>query len=263
MTPSPLDRAFAAAEADETDAARLRAYALMLETDLRTPLRADDPGAAPDAPLRPLVFDLSDGPMALAFDDDGRMADFFGAPTEYAALPGRALVALLAEAGLGLALNPDTGAAALDGETLRWIARELIAPPDSVALSGALRVGPPTGAAPDLLAALAARIAAAPGFIAEAWLVRLGPDDAPGELTLAFLPNPAARRAADGLAAMLAACAEPHAPPGERVATGALAPDGALLAAARAQGVALHAPSAVEAAAKSAPAAVRTPPRLR
>jgi hypothetical protein len=246
---SALDRVFAAAEAEGApEAARLRAYALLLETALCCPV-AD---AAEDAPPAPLTFPLSGGPVALAFDDDARMAGFFGRATAYVALPGRALAALLAEAGLGLAVNPDAETAALPHETVAWIAREMAAPPEAAALSGALTVGPPTGAPPSLLAALGGKLAELPGLVAEAWLVRLGAGEGAGELTLAFLPAPAARRAAEGIAAALAARAEPHAPEGERVAAGALAEGHRLLEAARLHGIALGA---------APPAAPAAPPR--
>jgi hypothetical protein len=258
MTRSPLDRAFAEADAPgATEVARARAYALLLETELCAPVAE----GAPDAPPSPLVFDLSEGPVALAFDGDARMAGFFGRPTAFVSLPGRALAALLAEAGLGLALNADCETAVLPAETVAWIVGEMAGPPDAADLSGALVVGPPDGAPESLLAALAERLAGWPGLVAEAWLVRLGAEAGASDLALALVPAPAAFRAAEGLCAALAARAEPYAPPGETVAVGALREGHPILNAARAQGIGLHPGRATNPASEAAPP--RTPPKLR
>jgi hypothetical protein len=258
---TPLDRAHAAAEAPgAAPDARTRFYALLLESTLLLPV---DP-TPPDAPLQPMVFPLDDGPVALAFDDDARMAGFFGGPTEYVALPGRALAAALAEAGLGLGLNLGEAPSAtlLDAAAVRWLAAEAGGGVDTADLSGALTLGPPSGATPGLLAALAERVAAFPGLIAEARLARLGPGGAPGRLTLLILPAPAARRAAEGLAAALGRAAAPHAPSGEEVAVGVLAEGHPLLGPARRLGADLAPPPAPAPAAEAPPAPPR-PPVLR
>jgi hypothetical protein len=256
---TPLDVAFRAAEADGAPAdARARFYALLMETSLCAPVEPAPEDAAP----KPMVFALAEGPVALGFDDDARMAGFFGAPVEYVALPGRALVAALAEAGLGLGLNLGEAPSAtlLDAATVRWLAAEMAAAPQAETMAGPLTVAPPAGAEAPLLAALAERLAAFPAMVAEAWLVRLAAGVGPARLTLLLLPSPGAARAAEGIAGALARAAEPFAPPGETVAVAPLAEGHPLLGPARARGVGLHPGPAPEPESPPPPAG---PPRLR
>ncbi|WP_333833318.1 SseB family protein [Rubrimonas sp.] len=266
---TPLDRAWAEAEAEGApESARARFFALLLETRLLVPVTP----TPDDAPLAPLTFELEEGAVALAFDDDARMAAFFDAPVEYVALPGAGLMAALAEAGLGLGLNlgEAPSAALFRAPDVAFVAAEAGGALAASTLSGALRVGPPLGASEAMLAALAERVAALPGLVAEAWLVRLAPGVGAGEgagaLTLLLTLPPSARRAGEGIAALLGRAAQPFAPDGESVAVGLLDPDHGLSAPARAQGVGLHPaplptpPSALP----SAPAPRPTgPPRLR
>jgi hypothetical protein len=260
MTATPLDRAHAAAHAPGApEAAMARFWALMVETALHVPVTP----APEDAPLAPLVFPLETGPVALAFDDDARMAAFFEAPTDYVTLTGRSLVAALAEAGLGLGLNLGDAPSAtlLDGDTVRWIAAEMGGEVEALDLTGALTVAPPVAAPRALAVALAERVAAMPGLIAEAWLVALTPDGAAPSLALLIRPAQAARRAVAGLVTVLGRAAAVHGAEAGPVAVGVVEEGHPLLPAARAHGRALHAPP--EAAA--APAAPRpaAPPRLR
>jgi hypothetical protein len=250
---TPLDAAHAAAEVPGAEeSARLRFYALLLETTLCVPVEA----GPEDAPIRPRVFRLESGPVALAFDDDGRMAAFFGGPTDYVSLTGRALAAAAAEAGLGFGLNLDAPSATLlSAEAVAWLADEMGGGAEAADLSGPVRVAPPAGADAPLLAALAERLASLPGMVAEAWLVRLERKEA-AELALLVLPAPAARRAGEGIAALLGrvAAASGSAP----LAVGLLDEGHALLAPARARGVGVHPGPAPEPVAKPA-----APPRLR
>ncbi|TVQ56547.1 MAG: SseB family protein [Rhodobacteraceae bacterium] len=251
---TPLDAAHAAAEAPGApESARLRFYALLLETTLCVPV---EPGPE-DAALRPRVFPLEAGPVALAFDDDGRMAGFFGGPTDYVSLTGRALAAAAAGAGVGLGLNLDAPSATLlPAEAVAWLAAEMGGGAEAADLSGPVTVAAPTGIDGALLAALAERLAGLPGMVAEAWLVRLERPEA-SELALLLLPAPAARRAGEGLAALLGRVAA--AAGAASVAVGLLDDGHALLGPARAKGVGLHPGPAPEApAAKPA-----GPPRLR
>ncbi|MFN3613001.1 MAG: SseB family protein [Rubrimonas sp.] len=261
MTLTPLDRAHAAAEAPGApDDARARFYALLLETPLCVPVEPQ----AGDAGPKPLVFALEDGPVALGFDDDARMAAFFEAPTEYVTLPGRALATLLAQAGLGLGLNlgEAPSAALLDADLVRWIAAEMGGGLDAAELTGPLTLASPEGATPGLLAALAERLAAFPGMVAGAWLARLGPEGAPGRLTALILPADAAVRGAQALAAELGRAAAPHAPVGEDVAVGLLNRDHPLIEPARRRGIDLLAAPTDIPRPERAPATPR-PPVLR
>lgn len=233
MSLTALDHAHAAA--DDSDEARARFYALLLETPLCVPVEPQPEGTA----LKPVVFALEDGPVALGFDDDARMAAFFEAPTDYVTLPGRALAALLAEAGLGLGLNlgDAPSASLLDAALLRWLAAEMGGELDAAELDGPLTVAAPAGATPGLLAALAERLAAFPGMAAGAWMVRVGADGAAGRLAVLLLPADAAVRGAQALAAELGRAAAPHAPTGEDVTVGVLTRAHPLLDPARRLGV--------------------------
>jgi hypothetical protein len=257
---TPLDRAHAAAEAaGAPEAARLRFYALLAETPLCAPVEPAPEGA----PLKPMVFEVEGGPLALGFDDDGRMADFFGEPTEYVRIEGRALLAALAGAGLGLGLNLGApSGTTLDAATVAWLSAEMGGAVEAAEVAGPVTVAPPAGAERGLLAALAARVAEMPGMVAEAWLVTLGRPAGAG-LAVLVLPGPTAARAAEGVAAALGRAAAAYAPDGAPVEIALLAEGRPLLAAARAQGAALHPVAAPAPPPDAAPPRPATPPKLR
>lgn len=97
------------------------------------------------------LFPLDGVNVALACDAEDRLAGFFGAPVAYAAMPGRALAALLRTEGAGLLVNP--GAASemlLDAGMLDWLTGALAAEPQPD--EARLRL---TGPHPDTVAALA------------------------------------------------------------------------------------------------------------
>jgi hypothetical protein len=254
---TPLDRAFLAAEADE--AVRPRFYALLVETALFAPVTP----MPEDAPVAPQVFALETGPVALAFDDDARMAAFFEAPTEYVTLPGRDLIAALADAGLGLGLNLGEAPSAtlLDAATVRWIAAEMGGEAEAADLSGAVTVAAPAGAPRALIAGLAERVAQMPGLVAEAWLVGMTPEAGARSLAVLVLPGPLAARAVSGVVTALGRAAAVHGAEAGAVSVGVLTEAHPLLRPARAQGLALHPRAMPEAAPSPKPPA--GPPRLR
>jgi hypothetical protein len=257
---TPLDRAHDAAhQHGADDAAMARFYALLVETPLMVPVHP----VAEDSPISPQVFDLSTGPVALAFDADERMTAFFEGPVEYVALTGRSLVEALAGQGLGLALNLGEAPSAtlLDAETIRWVAAEMGGEVDAMDLGGALTLSPPGNAPHSLLAALAERVAQMPGLVQEAWLVTLTPETAEARLALLLLPGTAARRAVPGVVTALSRAAAVHGSEAGSVAVGVLDEVHPLLAPARRTGLALHPPPD-----QTAPRARTTgdaPPRLR
>lgn len=61
--------------------------------------------------IHPRVFDLSEGPILLAFDTEDRLAGLGLGPVPYAQLPGRIIAQHLAGQGVSLGLNLNTGAA--------------------------------------------------------------------------------------------------------------------------------------------------------
>lgn len=133
--------------------------------------------AEPDGQaISPQVFATSEGSFALAFYGTQALADFAGAPAPYAAMPGRALAALLVQGGYGLALDPGGAGIVLAAEDLRWLTETLATPPDPGAAAIA-RVEPPGEVPPDLLDAIAARVA--PGLFEDLVLARIDEDALP------------------------------------------------------------------------------------
>lgn len=102
-------------QSGQEDAA-LRFYQSLADTDLI--LLLDGSQA-----LRPKVFDLSDGPMILAYDLEERLSSTHGA-AGYAALPGRVLAQQMLGQGLSLGLNLGSDAPSemvLPPDALRWL----------------------------------------------------------------------------------------------------------------------------------------------
>lgn len=103
---------------------------------------------AEGAVLHPLPFPTEAGPIALAFQSEADLAAFTEKPAAYAALPGRALVAALAEAGLGLGLDfGQAQAALLPASALKALRALWAAPlpqsPESPPLPQTLTAPPP------------------------------------------------------------------------------------------------------------------------
>lgn len=98
---------------------------------------------------------LGDAPLrfALACDLQERLADFWGGPVAYAAMPGRVLADTLARDGKGLFVNPGSASEMLLGpDDLAWLVEALkVSPAPSQAT-----VIPPTlfAPAPEIVAAL-------------------------------------------------------------------------------------------------------------
>ncbi|WP_333829893.1 SseB family protein, partial [Pararhodobacter sp.] len=122
---TPLETALARMQAAPKDTARrLQFHAELLDTELFVLLADEATGPA----LRPKVFEFEAGRAVLVFDSESRLADFAGEVVPYAALPGRVLVMMLAQAGeaLSLLISPDSEhAELLPPEALEWLARTL------------------------------------------------------------------------------------------------------------------------------------------
>ncbi len=168
---TPLDRAVRLVGEDASDAGSVfdalfnAELALLLEEEPR------------DDRFRPALLELESGPTALAFDTVDRLAAFTDRPAPYAAMPGRALVSLLAEGEsngrkLSLAVNPGVAPSELfyGPEALAW-AVEFLADRPAEEDARILAFGPPHQASETLLAALDAKLAALSMALAEAWLV--------------------------------------------------------------------------------------------
>ncbi len=166
---TPLDRAHAAmAAATDEDAARLRFYERLAEAELFMLLSREAEGAR----ISPEVFEIDDASFVLVFDLDSRLTGFAGRAVPYAALSGRAIAAMLAAEGLGLALNIDVAPSAflLPPPAVAWLAQMLADRPDVVEQPIA-RVLAPSGLPEVLLPALDAKLATAVGMGEMACLV--------------------------------------------------------------------------------------------
>lgn len=129
----------------------------LAETPLLVLLQAEARGDN----LTPRLFDLEDGRFVLAFTSHEALASMVNGPVAHAELPGRVLIALLAEGGLGLGLDLGAGGMAerlLPAEALAWAAEQL------GAVSGARQKALEGLAPPDAgaVAAVAALLASAP-----------------------------------------------------------------------------------------------------
>ncbi|BAQ68105.1 hypothetical protein NHU_00939 [Rhodovulum sulfidophilum] len=182
---SPLDRAHAAmTAAPEDPALRLVYYGRLAATELVLLL---DREAEDDDLIAPSVFDLEEGRVVLAFADEGRLTDFTGAPSPYAAMPGRRLAEMLTAEGLGLGI--DLGgetAELLPPEAVAWWAEMLAATPETLDLVPEALTPPGDLPAP-LLTALDTCLAGMGGLAARAWLAGLRHPDGATSLLLAFL----------------------------------------------------------------------------
>ena len=105
------------------EAERLRYYQTLAAAELFLLLEAE----AEEDDVVPQAFEVEGRTFVLAFDTEERLAEFAGAEAHYVALSGRAVAEMLAEAGLGLGLNLESGpqAALLPNEAMsgwpkRW-----------------------------------------------------------------------------------------------------------------------------------------------
>ena len=179
---TPLDAAHAAMEA--SDAARLRFYERLADAELFLLLAREAEGEA----VEPELFALEDGPVALAFDREARLAEFTGAPAPYAALSGRTAAALLRGRGIGLGVNLGVAPSSIlmPPEAVDWLAATLEHAP-AEALAKAREVRPPGGLPPALLEALDAKMPAAAGLARTAYLAGVTYEDGRRSHLLAFV----------------------------------------------------------------------------
>ncbi|MFC3613960.1 SseB family protein [Lutimaribacter marinistellae] len=164
-----LDAAHAAMDAaPEDDAARLRFYERLADSELFLLLSAEPDGEN----VSPETFELADGRFVLAFDREERLAQFTGRSSPYVALSGRVLSAMLAPQGIGLAVNPEVASSAMliPAEAVAWLRDTLGHAPAEVEARIA-SVHPPSGLPETLLSALDTKLATAAGLAQSAYLV--------------------------------------------------------------------------------------------
>lgn len=167
--PTPLDTAHAAMEAAPEDAgARLRFYEVLAASELCLLLAREAEGDEID----PAIFEPEGKPCVLAFDREERLAEFAEGPAPYAALSGRALADMLADAGIGLGVNLGVAPSAilLPAEAVDWLAGMLRGAPEEIAARPEAFLVP-KGLPETMLRALDARLASLAGLAEGAWLV--------------------------------------------------------------------------------------------
>jgi len=163
-----IDRAHAAMQADPAnDEARLAFYEQLAETEVFVLLEAE---AADDA-IAPRLFPVEGGNYVLVFDLDLRLAVFVGEVAATAALPGRALVQMLAGQGIGIALNLDVAPSAMliPATAVDWLARVLDQAPEATT-GRPVALAPPQGLPATLLTGLARKLGMAAGLAQAAFL---------------------------------------------------------------------------------------------
>ncbi len=191
MDHTPVDLTYLAHEA-EPDNERLhhRFLERVMDAELYILTETESDGGT----VRPRIMDLADGRFVLAFDRDGRLAEFLDEPAPYIALAGRRLVEMLAGQDIGVALNLGVAPSStlLPAGAIDWLAENLVAPPD---LEDAKpdTISTPGRLSQDLLDALDTKLAAMAHLIGEAHLVESGFANADSRLMLGLVavPEPA------------------------------------------------------------------------
>jgi len=180
-----LDQAHAAMEAaPEDDAARLRFYERLADTELFILLGAE----AEHDQITPELFEIEDQRFTLVFDREERLSQFVGRVAPYAGLPGRALVQMLQGQGIGLALNLEVAPSAMliPAEAVDWLVETLQnGPAETEARLTEIRA--PSGLPEAVVTALDRKLAIAAGLAQSAYLAAATYDDGASGHVLAFV----------------------------------------------------------------------------
>ena len=165
---TPLDRAHAAMETEQSDTARLRFYETLSAAELFLLLE----GEADGDNVVPQAFEVEGQAFVLVFDTERRLSSFAGAAADYVALSGRALADMLAEQSLGMGFNLEVAPSAmrLPPDAMIWLSQTLADAPEEIEAQ-AREFHPPKGLPEAFLEALDARLAASEGLAERAYLV--------------------------------------------------------------------------------------------
>ncbi|PYE83748.1 SseB family protein [Pseudoroseicyclus aestuarii] len=187
-----LSRLHAAAAADQGDeAARLAFLGRLADADLFLLLEAEAGGES----IEPVLGEADGQAYALAFDTEEALSTHVGAGADHAAMPGRTLATMLAEAGIGLALNGRAEPEALIApETLEWLVTTLAQAPERAEARPTELRGP--GEIPEVLQIALEQALGTTGALAQgAVLARAVYEDGGEGLLLAILdPAPGAEQ---------------------------------------------------------------------
>lgn len=163
---TPLDQAHALmGAAPEDDAARLRFYERIADSELFLLLEAEPKGDQ----ISPVLLEES---YVIVFDRAARLAAYVGDVAPYVALSGRAIAGMLAGQPLGMAVNVGVAPSEilLPAGALAWLRDTLAHEPGQIE-ARIERVLPPVGLPETLIAAIDAKLATATGMAAGAFLV--------------------------------------------------------------------------------------------
>ncbi|MCK0096689.1 SseB family protein [Yoonia sp. F2084L] len=180
-----LDQAHAAMEAaPENDAARLRFYERLADTELFMLLGAEADGDQ----ITPELFEIEDQNFTLVFDREERLSQFVGRVAPYAGVPGRALANMLAGQGIGLALNLEVAPSAMliPAEAVDWLVATLSHGPDETE-ARLTEVSAPGGLPEVVVSGLDRKLAIAAGLARFAYLAAATYEDRARGHVLAFV----------------------------------------------------------------------------
>ncbi|WP_377511706.1 SseB family protein [Octadecabacter sp. R77987] len=163
-----IDQAHAVMEQSDDANARLRFYERLADGELLILLEAEPVGDK----IEPALFPVEDQTFVLVFDRAERLAEFVGKVAPYAAMSGRALAAMLAGQGIGMALNPDVAPSSIliPATAVDWLAQTLGNGPEQ-GEARFLEVRAPVGLPEDFITALDRKLASAAGLARSAYLV--------------------------------------------------------------------------------------------
>jgi hypothetical protein len=168
----------------EDEGARLAYYAALADGMLFLMLEAE----ATLDDVRPVVVEMEEGAVVLAYSSEERLAAATDTPVPYAELPGRVIAAQLAGQGVALGINLGAGVGEflVAPEALVWLSQTLAHAPQDVTarpLSFAAPQGLPLG----LMQALEGKLARAGGLAQVALLAAVRYDGGRSGHMLAFV----------------------------------------------------------------------------
>ena len=164
-----LDHAHAKIEAGG-DAGRLRFYERLADAELFLLLAAE----AQDGQIEPQTYPVDEETYVLVFDRIERLAEFAGQITPYAALSGRAIVALLQGRHLGLGVNLGVARSSilLPSSAVDWLAQIMVTRPQEMTERPS-ELRPPRAIPQQILASLDVKLALAAGLARSAYLAEV------------------------------------------------------------------------------------------
>lgn len=191
---TPLDQAHAVMDAaPEDDAARLRFYERMGDSELFLLLEAEPDGDQ----IAPHVFEVEGASYILAFDREERLSEFAEGSAPYVGLSGRALAQMIAGKNLGLGVNLGVAPSSilLPPSAVDWLHETLSHAPAETS-DTPTEITPPKGLPDSLVTAIDTKLTTAAGLAQCAYLAGVTYASGQRSHILAFVgADPAAKDA--------------------------------------------------------------------